>query len=241
MIKLGDFGSRLPWVRVVGVVPTLPNTRDVSRATPRLMTAGLGAIYFLPDAGDSSRLLERRLLFSVITRSARNAERMPIVVRASMQRLFPQARFVFSSSIEAALGLLYERQRHDFVAGMFALFAALALGLAALGVYGIVAHSVAERKRELGVRIALGASSRNVIGTILREGNAVALAGVALGLYLTKQTVIWLQAFSAEGDEYDAVLFATVALVLFLVAVAAALIPALRATRIDPVESLRSE
>src|SRR5262249_38951094 len=120
-------------------------------------------------------------------------------------------------------------------------FTLLALGLASLGIYGVVAHSVAERRREIGVRIALGADTRHVLRSILREGNAVALGGVAGGLLCTKYTMRWLQAFSFEGDQYDAPLFAAMAALLFVVAVAAALGPALRATRIDPVESMRSE
>ncbi|MGH9888151.1 MAG: FtsX-like permease family protein, partial [bacterium] len=108
-------------------------------------------------------------------------------------------------------------------------------------IHGIVAHSVAERTRELGVRIALGATSRNILHVVLREGNAVALAGVAVGLYFTKRSAGWLQAFTFEDDRYDAPLFAAMAAALFLVAVLSALWPALRATRVDPVESLRSE
>ncbi len=76
---------------------------------------------------------------------------------------------------------------------------------------------------------------------MLREGNAVALGGVAVGLLCTKYTVNWLYAFSFEGDQYDAPLFAAMAAILFVVAVVAALGPALRATRIDPVEAMRSE
>jgi ABC-type lipoprotein release transport system permease subunit len=76
---------------------------------------------------------------------------------------------------------------------------------------------------------------------VLREGNVTVLAGIAVGLWCTKNTAGWLHAFIFEDDEYNAPVFAAVALVLFVVAVASALWPALRATRIDPVESLRSE
>jgi ABC-type antimicrobial peptide transport system permease subunit len=124
---------------------------------------------------------------------------------------------------------------------MFSTFAALAIGLAALGIYGIVTHSVAERRRELGVRIALGGTSRDILRAVLREGNVLALSGVAVGLLCTKYTAGWLLAFSREDDQYDAPLFAAMALVLFIIAVLSALIPAMRATRIDAVESLRSE
>jgi ABC-type antimicrobial peptide transport system permease subunit len=143
--------------------------------------------------------------------------------------------------MEEEMQLLQLRQSHDFVASLFALFAALALSLAALGIYGIVNHSVNERKRELGVRLALGAKARDIVYVVVRDGNPMLLAGVAIGLYLTKRTVLWLSGFSFEDDQYDAVLFGSIALFLFAVAAAAAMIPAWRATRIDPAESLRSE
>jgi ABC-type antimicrobial peptide transport system permease subunit len=76
---------------------------------------------------------------------------------------------------------------------------------------------------------------------VLREGNVVALSGIALGLLITKYTVSWLHAFTLEEAEYDAPTFAVMAIALFAVVVLAALLPALRATRIDPVESLRNE
>jgi ABC-type antimicrobial peptide transport system permease subunit len=177
---------------------------------------------------------------SLVVRADSDPERMPITIA----RYLPVAgliRYAQSRTYERDLGLVDARQSHDFVASVFTLFGAMAIGLAALGIYGIVAHSVAERKRELGVRIALGATARDVVNAVIREGNPVALAGVAIGLYFTKHSVAWLHAFSLDGDENDAVLFALVALALFLVAVIAALPPALRATRIDPVESLRSE
>src|SRR5262249_37610178 len=145
------------------------------------------------------------------------------------------------ATMEEAMGLQEIRESHDFVADIFQLFTLLALGLAALGIYGVVAHSVAERTREFGVRIALGADTRQVLRAVLREGNAVALGGVAVGLLCTKYTMTWLYAFTFDGDEYDAPLFAAMAAVLFIVAVAAALGPALKATRIDPVESMRAE
>ncbi|MDB4877781.1 MAG: permease [Gemmatimonadetes bacterium] len=238
-IKLGDFSSTVPWARVVGVVGA--SERPDGVVGPALTrTPDIRAIYYLPVASDSTRTAARNFVYQVVTRAKSDPQRMPVEMLASIRQLHPDA-YVSSHSMEESLGILRRRQSHDFVASTFMVFAALAVSLAALGIYGIVAHSVAERTRELGVRIALGASARDVVGVILREGNAVALAGVAVGLYLTKNTVAWLHAFSVEGDEYDAPLFAAMALALFLVAVLSALIPALRATRIDPVESLRSE
>jgi ABC-type antimicrobial peptide transport system permease subunit len=153
----------------------------------------------------------------------------------------PQYTMRRAQTLDESMGFSETRQRHSFVASVFSVFAALAIGLAALGIHGVISHSVAERKRELGVRIALGASSQNILGAVLREGNAIAMAGVAVGLLCTKYSAAWLRAFIFEDDQYNAPLFAAMALVLFAVVVLSALWPALRATRIDPVESLRSE
>ena len=105
----------------------------------------------------------------------------------------------------------------------------------------IVAHSVAERRRELGVRIALGATARDIVHAVLRESVLVALIGIAGGLLATKYAVFFLSTLAFEDDLYNAPLFALVALALGATAVVAAMIPALRATRLDPTEALRND
>jgi putative ABC transport system permease protein len=241
-IKLGAYASGAPWARVVGVARDFrdPRWRERLVYSPAPMQGQLGEILYLPSSRDSVHFGEHGTRVHLIVRAASDPERMPI----SLMLAIPQAgivRFVQASTLEDAWGLVWDRQRHDFIAGVFGVFALLAVSLAALGIYGIVAHSVAERRRELGVRIALGATTRNIVSAVIREGNPIVLAGIAIGLYFTKSTVAWLHIFSLEGDEYDATLFAAMAFTLFFIAVVAALIPALRATRIDPVESLRSE
>jgi putative ABC transport system permease protein len=139
------------------------------------------------------------------------------------------------------LGLESMRTQQDFVSSLFSTFAFLGLCLVAIGVFGIVSHSVVERRRELAVRISLGATTRDILHAILREGNLLILSGVAVGLLLTKYSVWWLERFMEENDGYNALLFAAIATVLFAIAALAAYLPALRATRIDPVEALRHE
>jgi len=134
------------------------------------------------------------------------------------------------------------RQRQGFIATLFATFALFGLGLVALGVHGIVAHSVAERRREIAVRISLGATARNVLHAVLREGNVAVLGGIAIGLLAARQAIWWLEPFiNFLEDPYDAPLFAGAAAALFLVAILSAAAPALRATRTNPVEALRHE
>jgi putative ABC transport system permease protein len=240
-MKLGDFASSLPWIRIVGVAQEQLHLSDVAPSGIMNGASAVGDIFVVAAANDTLKLLRGRITtVSIVARSETDPARLPV----AMRRYIPHSSLVWSvgtNSMEAEMQLVRMRQSHDFVASLFALFAGLALALAALGIYGIVNHSVNERKRELGVRLALGAKARDIVYVVVRDGNPMLLAGVAIGLYLTKRTVLWLSGFSFEDDQYDAVLFGSIALFLFSVAAAAAMIPAWRATRIDPVESLRCE
>jgi predicted lysophospholipase L1 biosynthesis ABC-type transport system permease subunit len=241
MIKLGSDSSHAPWVRVVGVVRAVRELNAWTFSHPEDATAqGFGAMYYRPGARETFVAPQYGVMLTAIVRVNRDPERMTIALRRVLAASQPFQTVVIAP-LEEAVGLRGMRQSYDFVAQIFALFTVIAVGLAALGIYGIVAHSVVERRRELGVRIALGASTRAVLGAVLREGNAIALAGLAFGLLLTKYTVQWLRAFSLENDQYDATLFAAMAVILFAVAAIAALVPAFRATRIDPVDAIRSE
>jgi putative ABC transport system permease protein len=120
-------------------------------------------------------------------------------------------------------------------------FAASALLLGGLGLYGVMSHAVGQRTRELGVRVALGASRRDVLSLVLGEAMRLALAGTALGLLgaLALSRLLASLLFGVSGR--DAPTLAAAAMVLALAALLASLLPALRAARVDPVVCLRSE
>lgn len=125
--------------------------------------------------------------------------------------------------------------------GLLAVFAALALLLAATGVWAVVAHAVARRTRELGLRVALGALPRDVVALVVRQGTGPAVAGLLLGGALA-----WLGGRALRGLLYqvsptDPVTLAGAALFLLAVSAVAAWLPARRATRVDPMEALRAE
>ncbi|HSJ15996.1 MAG TPA: ADOP family duplicated permease [Longimicrobiales bacterium] len=126
-------------------------------------------------------------------------------------------------------------------ATMFLAFGGLALLIAAIGLYSVIAYGVAQRRTELGVRIALGASAAAIVGMVLRQGLALVLAGVALGLAIALATGRMLEGLLFEQSARDAGVFAAVTLTLLLVAVLATVVPALRAGKTSPLDALRTE
>jgi len=122
---------------------------------------------------------------------------------------------------------------------LLALFAAVALLLAAIGVYGVLGYTVAERTREIGIRIALGARPDRVLGLVVREGMLLALAGIGVGLAGAWLLVRLLRSLLFGVGPTDLVTFVVVPVGLLLVALAASYVPARRATQIDPVTALR--
>ncbi len=128
-----------------------------------------------------------------------------------------------------------------FYMTLLTLFAALALVLAAIGTFGVLSYAVAQRSREIGIRMALGAQERTVVGLIVRHAMILAAGGVALGV-----TAAWflsklLSTFLFATNPRDLATFAAVSLTLGLVALLASYLPARRATKIDPVVALRAE
>ena len=120
-------------------------------------------------------------------------------------------------------------------------FGILALSLAALGIYGVLAYSVSQRTREIGVRMALGAQIQDVLGLVLRQGLSLAVIGLVLGLAGTAATTRLLRGFLHEIDPLDPATCATMIGLLTAAVLLACWIPARRAARVDPMEALRSE
>jgi len=126
-------------------------------------------------------------------------------------------------------------------ATVFTVFGVLAIVLAALGLYGVISYDVAQRTRELGVRIALGARSTSVVWLVVGQGMRVAGVGIAAGLVIALAAGRWVGPLLFDTAPRDPIVLGSVAFTLFGVAVLASLIPAWRATRVPPGTALRAE
>jgi ABC-type antimicrobial peptide transport system permease subunit len=160
-------------------------------------------------------------------------------VRRILQRVMPGQSYVtvrpFRELVEA------RRRSWQVGATMFAAFGALALLVAAVGLYGVITYNVAQRMHELGVRIALGAQAGDVIRLVVGQGVRFALIGVTLGLALALVGARWIQPLLFQQSARDPGIYAGVAGALLAVALLASALPALKATRADPNAALRGE
>jgi ABC-type antimicrobial peptide transport system permease subunit len=142
-------------------------------------------------------------------------------------------------TMQARLDEVYAPRRFNML--LFGVFALVALVLAAAGLYGTLAYMVAQRTHEIGIRLALGAQTRDVLWLIIRQGLTLALIGVALGLGAALALTRVLQNLLYEVSATDPVTFAGIALLLVSVAFIASYIPARKATKVDPLIALRHE
>ena len=229
-VRPGCCGDRVPWATIVGVV------KDVKQGGIDQKTGT--EIYFLYDQtvailGGAPRNM------NLVVRSTLPLESLARVVRESvnaMDRTLPIVRLrtmddVFADSVA--------RQR--FLARLLLSFAGLALALAAVGTYGVLAYLVTERQREIGIRMALGAGRSNVLSLVLKQGLSTTLIGLAVGVVGALGLTRLATSLLFEVKPTDPLTFGAVAGVITLVALVACVVPARRATRVDPMVALREE
>jgi putative ABC transport system permease protein len=176
---------------------------------------------------------------TILVRTANDPLTLVSAVRNELQQMDPEQPMAAIATMDELLSGSLSRSRFTML--VLGVFAALALVLASVGIYGVIAYSVTQRTQEFGIRIALGASRRDVLRLVLGQGTRLTLLGIGLGivaaLVVTRLMATLLYGISAT----DPVTFTAVALLLALVALAACYIPARRATRVDPIVALRYE
>jgi predicted permease len=160
-------------------------------------------------------------------------------LRRRLQQEMPGASYVTVTR----LGENIERETRSWLMGatVFTAFGGLALVVAAVGLYSVVAYNVAQRKQELAVRMALGAPAASVMGSVVAQGLRLALLGAVLGSAIALAAGHWIDPLLFDQSARDPAVFATVTTALLLVAILASAIPALRSVRVDPNAALRAE
>ena len=239
MIKMGDARSDEPWHRVRGVLGS--QFDPVTQA--RMREAGvmrLTELFMVLTPGDSVSIGPyKRYEFPLYARANGDPQRVASQLRrafVSSTPVAPKVQLMFES-----LGIPQTIETTRFVSRLFLIFGGVALGLAGLGVYGIIAQSVADRRREVAIRVALGATTRQIVHALLRERNVVLLAGIAIGLPLTIATQGEIAAFLAWMPPSAIWAHAAVCAGLFLFFVGIAMVPAWRAAAAAPMDVLRAE
>ena len=160
-------------------------------------------------------------------------------IRQALQRLMPGEGYVTAWPLDDVLRA--PRRSWEIGATLFVAFGGLALLVAAIGLYAVIGYNVTQRMHEIGVRIALGAQTRDVIRLVVGQGMGFAVAGAVLGGLLAFLAARWVQPLLFQQSARDPFVFVTVGGMLVLVAIAASSVPAFRATRADPNSTLRSE
>jgi predicted permease len=213
-----------PWLTIVGVVPNVKNRKLDEEAWPYV---------YRPN----SQWVRRETM--LVVRSGINPELLAGEIRQEVAKLDPELPLSNVSSIQQAMdrSLVTMRLTNSLLVG----FAATALLLALTGIYGVMSLNVANRRNEFGIRLALGAQASNVLKLILGQGFKLAVVGVALGLLAAVAFTRLLQGLLFGISASDPLTFALLAALLVGVALLACWIPARRATKVDPLEALRSE
>jgi putative ABC transport system permease protein len=231
-IKLGSPTSPGGWNTIIGVVSDVKNNELANDVKPELYQA-----YSQIDAPLFALGFGRSMVLAV--KSASEPAALTSAVRAVVARLDPELPVsdlqTVQAQVEGSLAPEWFRTR------LVASFAALALLLAAIGIYGVVSFADTQRTQEIGVRMALGASRGGVLRLVVWQGMRSVLAGIALGLAASLALTRLMSGFLFGVSPTDWVAFSVAPVVLCLVALAANLAPARRASSVDAMVALRYE
>ena len=213
-----------PWVTIVGIAKDLPHRAIDSPPEPD---------WYLSRALGPQR---DRYLF---VRTAGDPTNLAAVIRSQVSAIDREQPVTNIKAMRDVIAETIAPRKFNML--LFGLFAAIAVVLAAMGIYGVISYAVAERTQEIGIRVALGARAVDVMNLVLRGGLKLALIGIAIGLAGAFALTRLMKSVLFGVTPTDAVTFASVSVGVIAVALLACYIPARRATKVDPLVALRYE
>jgi predicted permease len=223
-IHIVELPSKDPWQTVVGVVGRVK--QDSLDSEPRIA-------FYVSHTQFPTRAL------TVAFRGSATPDALLSISRNELRSLDPDLPMYRVRTMQQQVDESLARRRFSML--LLAVFASIALILATIGIYGVIAYLVNQGTRELGIRIALGASSRNILHLVVRQGMTLAFAGVTIGLAAAFLLTRVIRSLLFEVNATDPLTFAGISLLLGIITLLACYIPAQRASRIDPLVSLRCD
>ena len=223
------FNPQAPWVTIVGVVADV-RARGFLETVPPTM--------YFPYSQSGSTAYFQPATMTLVVKAAGDAASLVPAIRAVIRSAEPRLPVDQVFTMDQVVGRSIASR--TFTTILLGAFATLALLLAGLGIYGVIAYGVSQRTYEFGVRMALGASSSAVIRLVMSEGVTLAATGLVVGLLGGAAVVRLLRSLLVDVSPMDVPTFAVVAVVLAAVAAFASLLPARRATAVSPTEALRN-
>jgi putative ABC transport system permease protein len=227
--RIGGGGDR-PWVTVVGIVGDVRHNGITSVVKEK---------FYVPHTQWHRSLGNAVRSMTLVLRTNGNPAALAAPVRSAIGEMDPNLPVAEVRSMDDVVGSALSTP--TFMSVLLSIFAALALSLSAIGIYGVLSYVVSRRTREIGIRVAIGAGRARVLRMVLGGGVSLALVGIGAGLILAFAVTRLLRGLLHGVTPADPSTFAVVAIALTGVAALASLVPAWRASRVDPVVALKSE
>jgi putative ABC transport system permease protein len=223
-------GMDRPWLTVVGVVANVRHNG---------ITDVVKEKFYVPHTQWHKAIGQPIRAMSLVVKSSVDPALLTRSIRQEVRTLDPSIPVAQVRTMREVVDATMSGSR--FTGLLLVTFAAIALALSAIGIYGVLSYLVTRRTREIGIRVAIGAGRGEVLRLVLGSGLTLAFAGLVIGLVAAAATTQFMRALLHDVEPIDAPTFAIVAGVLSAVAIAASLVPAWRATRVDPVVALKTE
>ncbi|MEO8028160.1 MAG: ABC transporter permease [Bryobacteraceae bacterium] len=223
-IHFGGAKATAPWETVVGVV---------GRVKQYTLDADSRMAFYRPQTQAAVRAL------SIVIRNNADAGKLTAAVKNEIKAIDPDLPLYYIRTMAERVDESLARRRFSMT--LLGIFAGLALALAAVGIYGVMAYLVTQGTREIGIRMALGATQGGILAMILKQGLAIAAVGLSLGLVGAFALTRFLGSLLFGVSPTDGLTFVAIAGILGFVALLASYVPARRAARIDPMVSLRCD